>query len=299
MKRWIAGLLSAAMLLSLFGCVPQQEEQDDTGAQKVYYIRKPDVDHQAMELTYETQRFGSLKGIDLYTEIIDSMMNPQDLADQSAIPDTVELQQIVSMGNMVIVTFSEGYSQLPEIEKSMVAAAVTLSLCSSGKADYVKIISSAVPRSPMEEKYYNKDSFMLDDSAIQYSALGVTLYYIHKVDSKLIEVQRVVKTETGDVTPAMVLDALLTKPGSTDMRAPFDGAAQVGKADVEDAVCQLDLIVGEGAKFGLVDVYAVVNTLCNHPNINCVQMTIDGRKLSEYGIEDCDGILSLNLDYVE
>ena len=296
-KKALAWLLIFASLLVISGCSLQTAQQEEEGYQ-IYYLRRPDVDHRMTELTYETWPFGDRKGIELYELMIEAMQHPQDLLNASVFPEGVELSQITTMSNAVTVILTEQYASLPEYQQSLISAAVTLSLLSTGKIDYVKIIAAGVPRDPLTEQYFNKDSFMLNDGAVQNSALNATLYYIYRADSELVEVQSIVETDSGDVTPEAILDALFEKPGNADLKAPFEGEAQVVRAEVVDQICTLDLLVNEDVGFELIDIYAVVNTLCNHPNIDGVILTINGMYLSEYGFDDLDDVLRADQSWV-
>ena len=70
--------------------------------------------------------------------------------------------------------------------------------------------------------------------------------------------------------------------------------ASLSGFNVESGVCSVQLKVPIGVEMSILDIYSVVNTLCENLDIEGIRILINDQLPSFWKIEQCDGLLTTN-----
>lgn len=150
----------------------------------------------------------------------------------------------------------------------------------------------------VRENLYNRESFYFygyTDGDMNNRQL--TLYYADKSGGRLVSTVVTVSDEP-DISMEEKIVELLVSRGS------IPDKTTVNSVGISESICYIDLndkfmnqtsnVTGEAA------LYSLVNSIVSLPDIDAVQLTIDGEKIHIYrGISDVDELLVFNSDILE
>lgn len=297
MKRLLCLLLACLLLLA--GC-QGDEWMNDTGDTVELQLFCLEIDgenkeiHRLSSVTAPVENDSDPEK--LAQNILLGMKQVRELDKRPAIPDGVTVTEIVFYGNSVIVNLSPEYNDLPPIEKSLAAAAIALTLTQTDAVSFVKISCASENYDSQNDFYLNEESVILSEEAIQFNAFEVTLYLVNRENDGLERVTRTIKTEEDGAYPNAVFSELMRKPEDDALESPVPAGMMLRNIKVKNGVCVLDFLeIGSSQVRELDDlaVSAIVNTMCSLEDVQGVQLLIDGRPLSYYGILGYDEILTV------
>ena len=116
-----------------------------------------------------------------------------------------------------------------------------------------------------------------------------TVYYASTDRRYLIGQEISVQVSSPEELPLLLLEHLLTDPGTRGMRSPLPFGTRVHDVTVEDGLCTVDLSVEfENRRFSslsgqYLSLLSIVNTLTELPHIQRVEFTVDGNLVIRYG----------------
>ena len=283
MKKYLS-LLLPLLLLCLSAC-SQTVAEETQPARAVYYLSETDT---GRELDYEIVHLPEGAAEQQIRDIIAAMRTPVNANHRSLLPEAVELEKVEVFGSTVVIRFSEAYDEMSEIDRSMLVAAINLSLAEVGDIRYARVTGM---RSSIAG-FMNEESVVLEDSDLRLTSFEIEVYPVDHSVQKLVPYALHISSEQEVLTPYMVLEEMMA--GQLGEAAPFDGRMDVRnvvqqgenglKADLYVPV-EMDLRGREA------DVWSVVNSLCSCRGIEYVTVIINGNVPSERGLEGCDGIL--------
>ncbi len=294
-KKALALLLCGALLLPVaWQGLPQQK--DDGSAILIYYIAADSESGRARGLEGERQIVETGAGPEQTVwGVLDQMRQPAGAGKQPALPSAVEAQSLSIYGGSVTIQLSEEYADLPEIRRTLAAAALSQTLLQLDFVDFVKI-SCAKNEYGLESDFYLTDeSVILDEHPIQYNTFEITLYLIDKKTGQLEPVPRTLKTEENGVYPNAVFDELARQPEDENLRSPAPAGMMLRSISTDNGVCILNFLDIGADRLQQLDepaIQAIVATMCAQKGVRGVRLQMEGRPLSYYGIQGCDGILT-------
>ena len=110
---------------------------------------------------------------------------------------------------------------------------------------------------------------------------------------------------SGSAPEAVLLQALLSGPETEGLSAPLTGEARVIDLWVDDGgICYVNFDAAflsqqpASASQARLTLYAIVNTLCQLPNVDAVAFLVEGESIADYGGVAADVPLEPNPDLV-
>lgn len=299
MKRTVFLLLCLLMLCAaaVASCHQQKKEAGEGELQlQIYCLRMDGEKKQPRGLAAEEVTMP--QGENIQETVEDILLKIKQVSGggkAAAIPAGVTVNEVAFYGNSVIVSLSSTFDELPEVEKSLAAAAIALTLTQLDSIDYVKVSCATDSYNASNDFYLNGDNVILDESSIQFNTFDITLYLVNTQTDQLEEVVRTLKTEEDQVYLNGVFSELVRQPEEENLQSPVPQGMMLRRLSSENGVCELDFLEIGAEKVKELDelsVQAIVKTMCAQDGVRGVLLRIDGKPLSEYGLEGYDDVLT-------
>lgn len=295
----------------LFVSCGSKKEDASMHTYAIYYLNS-----QMTELVYkdyQTPRNQENKEA-LARELLKEMRKSEDANDKSALGEDVEVMDIQCKESQLSVYFSATYNERNGTEEILSRAAIVQTLCGIEGIDYVEFYVEDQPLmiSGNAVGLMNSESFLTDlERQGEGQTRMRTLYFSDTTGDYLVAAQTPVNYVSAAPLARLLLEYLIEGEETiirTNKRSeaiPTVPASTVlNSLTIRDNVCYLDVSKGinellEGIRSEVV-VYSIVNTLCELPNVNRVQITVDGEPQKKYGeMEGFDLMLERKLDIVK
>lgn len=247
-------------------------------------------------------------------ELLRKMRTSDDANYKSALGENVEVIHLQCKENQLSLYFSATYNGRNGTEEILSRAAIVQTLCGIEGIDYVEFYVEDQPLmiSGNAVGLMNAASFLngLERKGETQTKM-LTLYFSDRQGEALIAAQTPVKYASAAPLAKLLVESLIqgeeTIPHTNkrnDVIPTVPSSTVLNNLTIRDNVCYLDfskdinnLMPGIGSE---VVVYSIVNTLCELPNVNRVQITVEGEPQENYGeMEGFHLVLERNLDIVK
>lgn len=278
--RWM--IICLCMLL-LIGCNGSQEKKP--GRYRVYY-----VDKNENNVMYEEIQVESEDTKIIMQELFHALQSPpEDAAYGSAIPEVVELESYSYGDKQLVLNFSAAYSELSPTAEILSRAAIVRTLCQVEGVDYVAFNVAGQPlvnNSGALVGYMTEDQFVENagNEINAYEKTSLTLYFADKSGKKL-EAHVVDCIYNSNISiDKLVVEEVLGGPEDGDSEENGYGtippSVQIVSVTTRDGVCYVNLskefLTMKENISPEVTVYSLVNSLVELPEVNKVQISVDG-----------------------
>lgn len=303
MKKIKCIMLALMCLLAFSGCGRKEQPKGDIC--QVYYISGAET---KVEMHQHVMQSESFK--DRLQELLDCL---------GELPEKLEYKVPFAMGFQVLDTrFENGkitidvdaaYEELRPTTEVLVRAAIVRTLTQLPEIKYVEITvegtqlydSLGIPVGWMNaEQFINNDGSEINT----YELVKVKLYFANETGDKLIPAYREKHYSTNTPLERFVVDELIVGPsGKIEGIYPsVNPNTKIVNVMTKDGICYVNLDESFQTVVNNVStelsIYAIVNSLVELPNINKVQILINGEALSnENGVfyeRNLDMVSSLN-----
>ena len=309
MRCLIVMLLIISLSISMISCGNMQEDAL-MHLYTIYYL-----DSDTCELVREEYEMPEGKDtVALVHELLKVMRTGEDANFKSAMGEEVDVIDVQYKESQLSLYFSAAYNSRSGTEEILSRAAIVKTLCGIDGVNFVEFFVEDHPLmiSGNVVGMMNADSFLtgLDERGKDKTKV-VTVYFANKQGTSLVAAQTMVNYDTAAPLAKLLIEHLIhaeetipytnkknevipTVPSSTVLR----------NLTIRDNVCYLDFSkdinhLMKGIQSEVV-VYSIVNTLCELPNVNRVQITVEGESQEKYG--EMDGfhlVLERKLDFVK
>lgn len=247
-------------------------------------------------------------------ELLRKMRTSDDANYKSALGENVEVINLQCKENQLSLYFSATYNGRNGTEEILSRAAIVQTLCGIEGIDYVEFYVEDQPLmiSGNAVGLMNASSFLngLERKGETQTKM-LTLYFSDQQGEVLIAAQTPVKYASAAPLAKLLVESLIqgeeTIPHTNkrnDVIPTLPASTVLNNLTIRDNVCYLDfskdinnLMPGIGSE---VVVYSIVNTLCELPNVNRVQITVEGEPQEKYGeMEGFHLVLERKLDIVK
>lgn len=277
-KRLLLLFVSCSLLLA--GCT-RREEAGKSSQIDCYYLNK-----EATKLVSEPVELSATETLDQINEIFDHMTAmPSDVNKKAAVSGEFEILAISYDGSKVAIEVNEKYRALSPSSEILTRAAIVRNLTQLDGVDYVTMNiqgdpltdRSGNPIGPMEA------SMFIDNTGNEINAYEKTtlkLFFANEKGDRLIEASRTVVYNTNISLEKLVVEQLIKGPNSRLIYPVMNPETKVNSVTVKDGICYVNL--GEGFLTQTTNVsteatiYAITNSLVELPNINKVQISVEG-----------------------
>lgn len=277
-KKLLYLLLSIMMLLLLTGC---DEEQQEKGEYQIYYLNM-----ERSKIVAEEYDSTGAEGEQLIQELLTKLKSaPESSKLRQTIPSNVNVNSFKINGAYVYVDFSREYNALKPTEEVLVRAAIVKTLL---QTDVCSLVTFTVDSEPLLNPDQSLVGSMTADSFVENPGKQIngsveaklTLYFASKDGTKLVKENRTVHYSTNISVEKLVMEQLIEGPKKSGSLATVPSGTKLIAVTVVDGVCYLNL--GESFRNQNAEVneeivlYSIVNSLTELPNVNKVQISING-----------------------
>ena len=283
LKKKLTAFLTAVMMIVMAGCSAQAQQDEGANGITVYYINNDETKTESYPYTLKSS---DARGIveELLEKLSEKSANAQYKAPLAM---GFELRDYTFDDGKVVLNMSADYKKLVFTTEVLVRAAIVKTLCGSG---YVKEVYFTVDGEPLmdhsgfEVGRMDAGTFISNDGneINTYEEADVMLYFASVDGNTLIGVYRNKFYSTSMPLERFVVDELIIGPSGQveGLYRSVNPQTSVLSVNSKDGVCYVNLsadflIPYENVPTS-ISVYSIVNSLCELPNIDKVQILVDG-----------------------
>lgn len=305
MKKKATGLILLVLLLlveTLAGC---GEEKEEVSEYYIYYLDKDKTRNVAVGFEPKaSDTEGMIK------EMLEALTRNTDSPDyQKVIPEEVRINEWKLENAQMYLYFSNAYGEMDNITEVLCRAAIVRTLT---QLEGVNCISFYVGDSPLIDSNGNPVGLMTAESFVenpgeQINAImssEITLYFSNKNGTKLVPEVREVHYSSNVSMEKLVMEQLLKGPKDEGLRLAIPQGTKLVNVSVLDGVCFVNLDEGflnqNYEIAGPIVIYSIVDSLVELPNVNKVQISVNGDSDKVYRESyDLSVMYDRNLDYLD
>lgn len=278
MKK-IRYLLPLCILL-ISGC-GKSSETAEAQTVDVYYLNKEETRISSEPYLVQAEDTDQQIG-----ELLQVMAQaPDDAENKAVISGSVAVLDAVREEGQVILTMDESYRSLDPAAEVLTRAALVRTLTQLDGIDYV---SMKVREEPITDLSGNpigimEASMFIDNAGDEintYERARLTLYFTDETGTKLIEATRSVVYNTNISMEKLVVEELIKGPNSNEIYPTINPETKINSVTVKDGICYVNLnesfLTQMTNVTSEVTVYSITNSLVELPNVNKVQISING-----------------------
>ena len=191
-----------------------------------------------------------------------------------------------SKGRIVTLNFSGEYYEMNPVQEVLTRTAVVNTLCSFSEIDGVYFLVDG-------EKFHDADGeepgIMEPDQFIynsymemrNYERVRLHLYFANKSGDRLVDAYRTVVYNSNMPLERIVLEQVIEGPNGNFAYPTVNSETKVINVTTRDKICYVNL--SSAFQTGHPDVqaqtalYSIVNSLCELPSIDAVQISVEGQ----------------------
>jgi len=279
MKRRLILLFIALSVLTA-GCAAQSVSSTSSESISVYRVQSADSRQdsgliKAEPLVLDTDENSVLQAAEALSE------TPANAKLQCPLPDGVKLLSAEQKDSSVTVYANSDYLDVSGIDKTIMDACITLTMCAVEGVDSVSICVG----SDVIEKDLTEENYLLFDNILSSGKAQVRIYFPRASAKSLGSEYRTVSFDDDNSAEREILDALFEGPQSDDLERVFPLGTIVMSVYTLDGVCSVSLSgINPDDESMTPDetrlaVYAVVDSLTSLSSIKSVQILIDGKQV--------------------
>lgn len=280
MKKKRIRLISALLCVVLLaGC---GTEQENIGNNKItiYYLNRENTRIDAS--TYATNTTDSME---LAGELIEVL---------SQIPEDVNYHEVIhnfsvigySLNeNQITITVDDDYKNLDATTEVLTRAALVRTLTQISGIEYVtmKVREQELTDSLGAQIGMMSASQFVDNSGNEinsYEKVKLKLYFASEAGDHLVKANRTVVYNSNISMEKLVVEQLIGGPTSDEIFPTINPDTKIVNVTVKDGICYVNLDEGFLTRVSNVSagvtLYSIINSLVELPNVNKVQISING-----------------------
>ena len=278
MKRR-TGISLLILILCLFLNACGKGGADKRGI-RIYYLNK--TDYGIKEQDYMPEADDKERIIE---ELIAKLcVQPKEMTLRAPITDFRFLSS-ETKGRIVTLNFSSEYYELSAVEEVLTRTAVVNTLCSFAEVDgvYFLVDGEAFHDADGEEPgIMNPDQFIYNSytEMRNYERVRLHLYFANQTGDKLVEAYRTVVYNSNMPLERVVLEQVIQGPNGSFAFPTINSETKVINVTTRDRRCYINLnkefLNGQQDVLAQTAIYSIVNSLCELPSIESVQISVDG-----------------------
>lgn len=274
-------LTAAVLLLILCLCGCGRTEVEEGAVYNIYYLNKEETKVSAVEYVTAQQETD-----ELIRELLEALKtNPDDMKNRAPISGLVNLVSYSLEEDQLLLKFDEHYKELPPTTEVLVRAAIVRTMTQIKDINYVTM---QIRDENLMDALGNPVGVMTPDMFIDnagdeinaYEKLKLRLYFANKDGTKLVEVLRPFVIRTNISLEKLVVEELIKGPNNDEVFPTINPETKVNSVTVKDGICYVNLnetfltqVYNVNAD---VTLYSITNSLVELPNVNKVQISING-----------------------
>ncbi|HOO27541.1 MAG TPA: GerMN domain-containing protein, partial [Lachnospiraceae bacterium] len=277
--RWLQGILAILIVLCFTGCQNTAAETDNVFY--MYYVNKSDT--KVVREAYTPENTETEKLIAECLSVLSSQ--PENVELKSPVNDNVSITGWTLQEGQLRIDFDKNYYQIDSIAEVLRRAAIVRTL---SQIDGIDGISFTVEEAPITDSKELPIGVMTADSFVDntgaeinsYERTDLRLYFADESGTKLISSIESIAYSSNISMEKLVTEQIIEGPASAGAHPTVSPTTKILGVTIKDGICYLNL----SADFLTISypvseemvVYSFVNSLTELPNVNKVQISIDG-----------------------
>lgn len=301
-KRISLCLLCLVFLLAAAGCGNRQKEDSEY---KIYYVNKDNT--KTVAVGYEPETSDTQEMIEEFLRKL--LQNVKGPDYRRAIPKEVKLESWKLDSSQLYLYFSSAYMEMDNVSEVLCRAAVVRTMIQIPGID---CISFYVTDSPLMDENGSLIGLMTAETFIEnpgeqintIQTASITLYFSNKGGTKLVPEVQEVHYSSNISMEKLVMEQLLKGPKGKGERSAIPENTKLVNVSVLDGVGFVNLNEGFlNQNYEIAEpvvIYSIVNSLAELPNVNKVQISVNGDSNMTYREKmKLSTMYERNLDYVD
>ena len=280
--KFICVLMILVMLMSLTACDKKTVENNPDsfeGGYRIYYLTTDATE--IVPVVYEPK---AKKTVDLVEEFMDKLStSPSDNALLETLPGYIFLQKYSLEKKQLSLYFNELYSNLPIDREVLTRAAIVRTLT---QLQGVECVYFYVSDKPLKDAMGKFVGMMTADSFVEnvgrqinnITSQNITLYFPTEDGLNLVKVNKTVYASNTYSAEKLVITNLMKNDDK--YKSVIAACTKLISVSTMDGVCFVNFDSGFLTQDYMLSeeviIYAIVNSLCELPNINKVQISVNG-----------------------
>ncbi|WP_289284975.1 GerMN domain-containing protein [Parablautia intestinalis] len=288
LKRKGKAVFLFIFLIVMICACGRQREKEQGNKYAVYYVNYDETGIYPQEYVTETTDTG-----ELLTELLDQLHAVSEKLEYKApLSDNITLLDYSVAEDQLTLNFDDSYRYLPVTTEVLVRAAIVRTLT---QIEGIQYVSFQIRTEPLLDASGAVIGIMSADLFIDnagneintYEKVKLKLYLANEAGDGLTTVSRSVVYSSNISMERLVLEQLIAGPVEGDKAFPtINPATKIISVNVKDGICYVDLdntfLTQLYNVTSDVTIYSITNSLVELPNINKVQMSIDGDSTVNY-----------------
>ena len=285
MKRMLALLLIAAMMLALGACVSKQETRVNP-ISFFYKNREVSFDSEygvvyPLAVDLDDRNIAIAELISRYLEGPD-----EDFLECPFPPGTV-LYECTWIDGLLTIILSNEFASLSTLDLTIAMGCLTMTMTQIEGVDAV-IVDTVDKNLSFRKEPMTPEDFVFLVQGNDASETTVHLYFSDYSNRYLLLDSRTVHLQDAESLPMVILNELLQGPSGSNLFSVLPAGTKVLDVQINDGVCMVDFsshFFDDRPKSALKEhlvVYSVVNTLTELENVDAVQFLVEGQRMGQY-----------------
>lgn len=294
-----------AVLLCLAACGRREAERSGR-TYEIYYVNNEETS--VLSGSYQTE---TEEGRALLEELIGQLgVLPAKMEYKAPLAEGFKLLGYTWEGEQLTINFDRNYKAMDSIKEVLVRAAIVRTL---SQVEEVSYISFTIEGEPLMDNGGAAVGTMSADMFIDnagneintYEKVNLRLYFANENGDRLVEEnQRNVEYNSNISVEKLVMEKLIAGPASEGDYPTINPETKIISVTVNDRICYVNLdenfLTQPYNVTSDVTIYSITNSLVELPNVNKVQLSINGETALFYKESvSLTSIFERNLDLIE
>lgn len=270
-------------ILCIAGCGSQDVSESEAGKlYDIYYVNNEET--RIFSNLYQTTTEDAQT---LLAELIEQLAAIPEKGEYKApLAERFELLGYTWDGGQLTINFDEHYKEMDNIKEVLVRAAIVRTLSQVEGVDY---ISFTILNEPLVDSSGVAIGTMSSDTFIDnagneintYEKVNLRLYFANENGDRLVEeTQRNVVYSSNMSLEKLVVEKLIEGPAASGDYPTINPATKIISVTVNDRICYVNLDESFLSQpynvTNDVTIYSITNSLVELPNVNKVQISVNG-----------------------
>lgn len=252
----------------------------DKSGIRVYYLNR--ADHGIQEQDYMPEADDKDRIIE---ELIARLsIQPKEMTLRAPVSD-FRLRSSETKGKIVTLNFSGEYYDMNAVEEVLTRTAIVNTLCSFAEVDGVYFLIEGETfhdADGIEPGIMKPDQFIYNSytEMRNYERVRLHLYFANEAGDKLVDAFRTVVYNSNMPLERVVLEQVIQGPNGSFAFPTVNSETRVINVTTRDRICYVNLSGefqnGQQNVLPETAIYSIVNSLCELPSVDSVQISVDG-----------------------
>ena len=289
MKRLIPLFIVLTLLLT--ACIPASQNDHTTLRQPIQFCYCA-VDHSYSSetgvLQWETRDLGE-ESWSIAEILALYFAGPASPTLRSPFPDGLAVEHVSVQEGVMTLTLNDSFSGLAGVDLTMASACLVQTMMEMNEVDEVILKTKSGVLSDLTDAALKQNDFLLKDDVSTNDQTTMKLYFSDLEGRYLVEETRTRSFSSEESVPRYIINQLLEGPENRNSYPVFPEGVSLLSTQISDGVCTvnfgpsfLELAPKTHAKARMA-IFAVVNSLTELPQVECVRFLSVGSEIASYG----------------